>query len=326
MIHVINQWDIHLVLTLQNLPGVGGIMHFFSFFGTEPFYFLLLPTVFWCLDRGVGARLAFILIASNGLNSLFKIAFHLPRPYWISQQVKALSFEGSYGLPSGHAMNSTALWGFIASRIKKRWAWTAASIFIFMISLSRLYLGVHFPTDVLAGWILGILVLWAFLSFERPALAWFKRLTLWQQIGLSFICSLVYLVLFMAILAVISPDPAIWGQVDLLSHLSKSNIPPFNPRNPEYAAAVAGMIFGLGVSISLSALHSREFKPEGTLIKRGGRLVIGLAGVLILAAVLKVLTPHGPLALVMFWRYFRYGLALFWVLYLAPRLFVKLNV
>jgi len=322
------RWGINVILALQNAPWLSGVMRLLTFLGNEEFFLFVMPAIYWCVSPGVGARLAVLLIASNGLNGLLKIAFHLPRPYWVDLRVKALSSETSYGIPSGHAMNSTSVWGFLAAQVKKRWAWAAALALIFLISLSRLYLGVHFPTDVLAGWILGALVLGAFLALERPAVAWLKRLTMWQQIGLAFALSLVYLALFSGILAAIapSPDPAIWEQNAALATLTKPGEPATDPRNPEDGVPVAGMVMGLGLAFALPTRHPTRFDAKGPLAKRALRFVIGLVGVLILWMGLKLLTPHEPFALAMVVRYIRYGLVVFWVLYLAPRAFVRANI
>ncbi len=321
-------WGIELILTLQSIPGLTGLMQLFTFFGNEPFFLFIMPAVYWCLDARFGERLAVVLIASNGLNGLFKIAFHLPRPSWIDLRVQVLSHESSYGLPSGHAMNSLAVWGFIAARVKKCWVWITAGTLIFLISFSRLYLGVHFPSDLLAGWILGALFLWAFLSLERPVVAWLKRLTLWQHLGLTMMLSLLYLILFSGFLAALSskPDPALWAQNAVRSALTKPAGPAINPRNPEYGATVAGLILGLGVAFSLSGYRLTEFKADGPWEKRGLRFVVGLGGILILGKGLRMLTPHEPLAFVMILRLIGYALIVFWVFYLAPRLFVRMKL
>jgi membrane-associated phospholipid phosphatase len=325
---VLMQRGIDLILALQGLPGLTGLMHLFTFFGNEAFFLFIMPALYWCLDARLGARLAVVLIAANGLNGLFKIAFHLPRPGWIDLRVKVLSLEGSYGLPSGHAQNSVVVWGFIAAQAKKWWVWALAGALIFLISLSRLYLGVHFPTDLLAGWIIGALFLGAFLTLEGPVVAWLNRLTRRQHLGLTVALSLLYLVCFTGILAAMAswPDPALWEQNARQSTLAKPGKAAFDPRNPEYGATVAGMIMGLGLALSLSGHHLKEFKANGPWAKRGLRFVIGLGGILILGKGLKIITPYESMALVMIIRYIRYALLVFWVFYLAPRLFIRMKI
>jgi membrane-associated phospholipid phosphatase len=147
----LTQWNLELSLALQKIGGLTGPMKFFTFLGTENFFLLFLPAVYWCIDSALGLRLAVVVLSANSLSATLKLAFHLPRPYWIDSRVKALSTELTYGLPSGHALDAAAIWGFSAAQLKRRWAWPAALGVIFLISLSRLYLGVHFATDVLGG-------------------------------------------------------------------------------------------------------------------------------------------------------------------------------
>ena len=87
------------------------------------------------------------------LNFVLKLIFERTRPDLWQQLVT----ETSYSFPSGHAMISSALALsviVICWNTRYRWmALTIGSLFIFIIGLSRLYLGVHYPTDILAGWI-----------------------------------------------------------------------------------------------------------------------------------------------------------------------------
>jgi membrane-associated phospholipid phosphatase len=177
------EWGISLIAWLQaSVPWLRGPMQFASFLGSEEFFMLLLPFLYWCVDARLGARVGIILCISSNVNDLFKFAFHAPRPYWVSHRVQAMSSETSYGLPSGHAQHAMSIWGVIGTAGKGWLRWAMAAV-IFLIGFSRIVLAVHFPTDVLLGWLIGGLVLWAFLRWEAPVLAWVNRHTLTQKIG-----------------------------------------------------------------------------------------------------------------------------------------------
>jgi undecaprenyl-diphosphatase len=106
---------------------------------------------------------AILLLASTFgglvLNEVLKRGFNRPRPTIIVPAVHAVSSS----FPSGHAMSAAIVYStvaYLAARLHKRkWArWlvmTAALSVIAMISFSRLYLGVHYPSDVLAGLVIG---------------------------------------------------------------------------------------------------------------------------------------------------------------------------
>jgi membrane-associated phospholipid phosphatase len=321
------QWGVVVILALQGVHGYTGVMKFYSLFGTEEFFLLVLPVLYWCVDASLGLRLAVVLVGSSSLNALLKVAFHLPRPYWYDARVQALSVEPSYGLPSGHAMNSTTLWGFLALQLKKWWTWAAALALIFLVSLSRLYLGVHFPTDVHAGWLFGALILVAFTLGERPAIAWLRRLTFGQQLGLAFAISLVYIALFGGTLAAIagSPDPAQWEQTAARAAPPAPGQTATQPRNPDDAMTSGGMILGLGAALACNARRPK-FDARGPWLKRLARFAAGTVGVLVFWLGLKFITPAEPYLVEAIVRYVRYGLALFWALSLAPMLFVRLRL
>ncbi|MBV9467811.1 MAG: phosphatase PAP2 family protein, partial [Abitibacteriaceae bacterium] len=159
------QSGIRIIIFLQSVGHwPRPLMLFFSFLGTEYFYLLIMPALLWCVDARLGVRLGILFLLSASFNSILKLVFHAPRPFWLERKAGGFEFESSFGIPSGHAQNSMAVWGFLAAkqRVGKVWA----AVIIFLIGLSRLYLGVHFPTDVLAGWVIGGALLWAFLRYE----------------------------------------------------------------------------------------------------------------------------------------------------------------
>lgn len=137
------------------LPFFLGVTHL----GDALFYIFLLSFYFWLVDPLQGRQLALIMILSIVSNFLLKEMFALPRPYVVNPDVttvEAAATTGNRSFPSGHAQGVMTVWGVIAFFQRKRWLWWVAGILIFFVSLSRIYLGVHFPVDVVAGLILGI--------------------------------------------------------------------------------------------------------------------------------------------------------------------------
>lgn len=120
-------------------------------------------------------RLAVALIASVialGGNSLLKLAMRRVRPdtiYANSMHFKTFSF------PSGHAFGSIVFYGLLAylsvKYLPAPWSWVVAAsltTLILLIGLSRVYLGAHYPTDVLGGWLLGGLALALIIVLVKP--------------------------------------------------------------------------------------------------------------------------------------------------------------
>lgn len=114
-------------------------------------------------------HLVLVLVASGGgmlLMLVLKRAFDRPRP----TVVPPLTLETTPSFPSGHAMMSAVVYltlGTLLAQLCSRWreriyVLTVAGLLTLVIGLTRLYLGVHYPTDVLAGWSIGLA--WALAS------------------------------------------------------------------------------------------------------------------------------------------------------------------
>jgi undecaprenyl-diphosphatase len=109
--------------------------------------------LFW-RRRPASALLLTLASLGAALNPPLKELFHLPRPHVFPPRVT----ESGYGFPSGHAMTSMAIVGglcAVAWRTRARWRWPALALgglFVLAVGASRVELGVHSPSDVLAGW------------------------------------------------------------------------------------------------------------------------------------------------------------------------------
>lgn len=109
---VIIQAGIAFAMWFQGLWGWLEIpMKGFTFLGSEEFFLLGLPVLYWCVDARIGLRMGVVLLLNGVVNSVLKLAFFGPRPYWVNPQVKALVSETSFGVPSGHAQMAAGLWG-----------------------------------------------------------------------------------------------------------------------------------------------------------------------------------------------------------------------
>jgi membrane-associated phospholipid phosphatase len=318
------QGGIAFIIWLQGLGSWLEIpMKFFSFLGTEEFFLLALPIIYWSVNANAGLRIGAILLFSGGLNDALKLAFHGPRPYWFSTQVKALASETSFGVPSGHAQIAVSLWGMAASLIKRPWVWIAAIFIIFMIGLSRLYLAVHFPHDVLLGWTLGALALWAFSRWWDVVAAWARKKSLGQQIGLAFALSMVMLV--MGLMAFGSLRgwvmPVAWKENAQQAGVDALPAPVTLDSTITFAAVLFGMLAGLAWMNSRGA-----YTADGGFWQRLVRLLPGLAGILILYLGLKAIFPRGDAFLPYVLRYLRFALIGLWVSAGAPWLFLKLKL
>jgi len=291
-------------------------MKFFTFLGYENFFFLVLPLVYWSIDAGLGIRIAFIIVTSNYLHGIVKLFFASPRPYWVSAQVKPFSAESSFGIPSGHAQSGATLWGIVAARIGRRWAWVAALLLAFFIGFSRLYLGVHFVQDVLIGWLIGYIILFAFIRFWDPVVTWLGSKTLNQQAALAFVISLI--MIGIGVWSSARLDGYVFPAEWMENALRAGPLP--DPVSMEDTFTTAGSFFGLAAGAAWIASRG-GYQASGPAGMRALRYVIGLIGIIILWFGLGQIFPRGETWIPLLLRFIRYSLVGFWVTAGAPWLF-----
>lgn len=315
-------FGVNWIIAIQSLGAWLEVpMKFFSFLGTENFFLLILPLIYWCIDANLGIRVGFILLTSNFVNEIFKLMFAGPRPYWVSAKVIPFSAESSFGVPSGHAQNAVGVWGMIASGVRKRWAWGITIALAFLIGFSRWYLGVHFPHDVFLGWLLGGILLWAFMQFWNPVEAWLKHQNLGAQIFIAFIVSLIVIVLGAVSVGRLDgyTFPAEWRD----NALRAGSLPA--PVSIESFITSAGTLFGLAAGVAWLAARG-GYQASGPVEKRALRFVVGLIGVMILWRGLALFLPDNADLISYIFRYLRYTLVGFWVSGGAPWLFFRFKL
>ena len=141
-----------------------------SFLGREEFYLLLVPLLYWVVDKRLATHFAVLYLLSVYVNSIAKEVAAQPRPS--ATRVTILDEAEGGGLPSGHAQMAATSWGFLAARRPVRWFRWAMAALVAGIGLSRIYLGAHFPHDVLAGWVLGGAILLVYLALAPRVAPW----------------------------------------------------------------------------------------------------------------------------------------------------------
>lgn len=164
------QWGLDLIRIVQSYsnPPLTAVMRIITGLGSSVAYIILLPFVYWCVDEKKGLRLGLAVLISAWINITLKFLLDQPRPFFEGYDLSVgMVVEQLGGFPSGHAQNSLVAWMIIASWGRGKRFYAAAALICFLIGFSRIYLGVHFPTDVLGGWIIGGLFLAAYFFIGR---------------------------------------------------------------------------------------------------------------------------------------------------------------
>ncbi|MBQ9900859.1 MAG: phosphatase PAP2 family protein [Clostridia bacterium] len=173
-------WEISLMEWVQAHMGAFGLYaaSFFSLFGEELVCVAILGLIYWCLDKECGGRIGLTLFFAATLNPVLKNIFLRRRPYCDHSSIKCLrpvapesdiydlSAQG-YSFPSGHSTNSVSLFTAVAINKKDRLLAAAGLLIPLLCGFSRICLGVHYPTDVICGWLLGLAAIFIVNGLEK---------------------------------------------------------------------------------------------------------------------------------------------------------------
>jgi len=154
----------------------------------KTFIVVLLSILYWCIDKVRSKRLAwFVLFGAVG-NGIVKNIVRMPRPYEMGV-VKPLRVETatSYSFPSGHTQTATSFWAGSMVILKTKSSMILGTIIIILTALSRLYLGVHWPMDVLGAIGFGLICIY----FANQLLGESGMLNKWHVLGSSILCLMV---------------------------------------------------------------------------------------------------------------------------------------
>lgn len=145
---------LYLLEDLRN-PVLDFFFSFITLFGEETIFMAIGMIVFWCVDKFKGYYLLCVGFFGTILNQFLKIVCRVPRP-WVKDPnftivESAREAAGGYSFPSGHTQTSVGLYGGIARVTKNKALRISMIVLAALVALSRMYLGVHTPADVLVS-------------------------------------------------------------------------------------------------------------------------------------------------------------------------------
>ena len=150
---------------------------------TTAVYLLVIAALYLGFHPRHGIRLAVLFGITAGINEALKLVFHLPRPYWVSNTVKAYAAHSSFGFPSGAAMGSIVMYGYFTRVVRRWWTFVICGILFAWTGLARIFAGVHFLLDIIGGLLFGFLILILSLQAIPKIDTWAGSLSLRSRIA-----------------------------------------------------------------------------------------------------------------------------------------------
>lgn len=255
----VNALGVAFILWVQSLyPPLDSFFKTINFLQTEDFFLIALPIVWWCVDKRVGASLAILFLLSDYSVRILKGITNVTRPYDAQPRIRNLDPQTDLSFPSAGAMDTTIFWAYLAALLRSRIMWACAIVLVAIMSFTRVYLGAHYPIDVVASVILGAAMIAVTLGGRiADRIAASPRRAQWLfAVGVPLALALVRL-------------------------------------NAETAVTL-GALLGFGIGLILEAQWVR-FQPRTSIAKQAAKVAIGLAVGLAIRLALKPLLPEGEL-------------------------------
>ncbi len=280
----------------------------FHYFAHEYTFMFIIPLIYWNIDKNLGRKISILFLFSVWVNNFTKNIWKRPRPFQIpGSKIIPEVVETSYGLPSGHTMAAATFFVYLSAVLKKRWFVVVSAVFIFLMMVSRMIHGVHFPQDVIIGLLLSLVMVFGFYKFEPSVSQWISKQKIYIPLLISALVVIMMFLLF----------PLFNGDME---------------KGLETALTTTGTLFG-GLTGFTLELRFLQFSTNGSRIRKLFRFLTGIAGIVVIYFGLKLLfsailggiygeEAHGTLLFSAF-RFLRYSALGLWFSWGAPFLFIK---
>lgn len=277
-------WSLSLLQWLEQLrtPVGNALMIGASWLGSEDAYLILGAIVYLCVGYRLGFHLLVMFLLSVFVNAALKDLAGTARPYILHPDLLSPLYVGSAGgnsFPSGHSQTAAVVWGLLAVYAQRPRVRAALVGIVVLVGLSRLYLQVHWPVDVLGGWLIGVVMLGAYLLVMGAWQTAQQRVPRWLVAGLISLTALVM----------------------LLAEGREATV-----------VQAAGTLLGGGLGF-LALEATGGLRPGRGLGENALRVLSALALVLAVRYGLKALLPEG-----LAWAMLRYAVMGFALTYVAP--------
>ncbi len=266
------EFEVKLMEMLQTKlsPALIEIISAFSMFGEETIMVMLLGFFYWSYDKQMGKTLGLNVLVATAWNPMMKNIAMRRRPYMVHEKIDIfrvvapsedpmnIAAQG-YSFPSGHSTCAVATYGSIAKETRRRIWMAAAVVLSVLVGFSRVVVGAHYPTDVLVGWLVGLLAMFLvpFLRKKIKKTAIFNSLLLITILPGFFYCKSSDF--FTSVGMVLGFMLAIWLE-ERFVHFENTRIPVCM-----ILRVLGGGVLFFGLNILLKMPFSKQFLESGTL-------------------------------------------------------------
>ena len=285
------QTDILIFFQSHATPLLDHIAEALTMLGEPGIYILIITLFFWGISKRAGICITFALSVSTFFNSLIKIAIKAPRPFEAMPglQGKRLETATGYSFPSGHTQGAASFYTSVFLLFKKRVIRIFCTLAIILVGVSRVYLGVHWPKDVLAGWVLGIGLAWFLTGVINKK--WDNKAKL-QGLMITCLSIVASTVIFMTL-------------IELFQYKGSVKIQDFFKNS--------GLLLGTFGGFVLEVRIFDFDAAKGSISRKAVRIILGYTGIILIQGGLKLLFPDYFL-----FHMLRYGIIGFWITFLLP--------
>lgn len=268
--------DILKVLEGIRFPLLDKLMQAVTFLGEETVFMAVAIFLFWCVDKWRGYYVLSVGFIGTVLNQWLKLIFRVPRP-WVKDPSftvveSAKSGATGYSFPSGHTQNAVGTYLGVARTTKRNWLRWVMAVLALLVGFSRMYLGAHFPSDVVVALVMGaVLVFVMYPVLERAKQS---PRYMYGFLGCMTLLALAYLAYLL-----LYPFPAEVRIMDPVTQISNYD------EGLKNAYTLLGCL--LGLIVSYTADRRFDFSEKAPLPGQICKLVLGLAIIIGIRVVLK---------------------------------------